>query len=206
MNEKDYDSIVKIAIVGDSGVGKTQLIERYISNDFCVNAKSTIGVSIYTKIIELNRSHKMKLQMWDTAGQERFRSITPLYFRGVKCVLLCYCICKKETFENIQNWLSTIRKYVENDTHIILVGTKIDLEHLRDVGADSGKSVALSENMSFFETSALAGNNVEELFNFIINKVSRTGHTHTSNLIETTQELSRITLEENTRKKSKKCC
>jgi Ras-related protein Rab-11A len=98
--QTDYDMIFKLVIIGDSGVGKSNLLSRYLRDEFNIDTKSTVGVEFGTQKLEI-QNYRVKVQIWDTAGQERYKAITSAYYKGAKGALLVYDITRKETFENI---------------------------------------------------------------------------------------------------------
>ena len=179
MNIKsDFDYIAKIALLGDSSVGKTNLVLRFTENTFTVNIPPTIGYDYKSKTIILNKSKKKaKLQIWDTAGQERYMALSKTVFQRVDGVMLVYDITQLITFENILKWINIIREY--NDLMpIILIGNKIDKINERLVTFENGEKLAAENNIKFMETSALTGENVDDAFinfgndiiNFLKNK------------------------------------
>jgi len=133
MGDNDVSYVFKMIVLGDSGVGKTNIVKRYILDDFCLESKSTIGVEFFSRNIRLNEEAEVKLQIWDTAGQERYRSITTGFYNGSRGALLVYDITKKESFENTNKWLSELRLNGEKDLTIVLVGNKCDLIDDRQV-------------------------------------------------------------------------
>jgi len=170
MATEDFDYIFKIVLAGDSGVGKSCLLSRYARNEFTLDSKPTIGVEFLTKMVEMptddpgEKSTKfVKAQIWDTAGQERFRAITSAYYRGALGVVLCYDITKRKSFENIALWLTEMRSNCE-PVVLMLVGTKTDLQYLREVSTEEALEYAQREHMMFMETSAQSAFNVEEAF------------------------------------------
>ena len=171
MSEEDYDKIFKIVIIGDSGVGKTNLITRYLKNDFKPETKATIGVEFNDKKYEY-KNKKIKIQIWDTAGQERYRSLTSMYYKGAKGAILVYDITSKNSFENIDKWLIEMKKTADENIKIILIGNKCDLIDKREVKEDDGKIKAKDLNVPFMETSALNCINVEKAFNFLIEEIA----------------------------------
>ena len=171
MSEEDYDTIFKIVIVGDSGVGKTNLITRYLKNDFKPETKATIGVEFSDKKYEY-KNKKIKIQIWDTAGQERYRSLTSMYYKGAKGAIFVYDISSKNSFENIDKWLIEMKKTADENIKIILIGNKCDLIEKREVKEDDGKIKAKDLNVPFMETSALNCINVEKAFNFLIEEIA----------------------------------
>ncbi len=155
----------KIVIIGDTNVGKTCIIERLINNTFG-NTKSTIGASYTdTKIKGIN------LKIWDTAGQEKFRSMINMYYKGSKCIVICYDITEENSFNNVKNWLSEIEKNV-NGIFIILVGNKCDLNDNRKISYENAESFAKENNMFYIETSAKNNVNVNKLFDIIADKIA----------------------------------
>ncbi|KAL8141270.1 hypothetical protein V2J09_007291 [Rumex salicifolius] len=178
--DEDYDYLFKVVLIGDSGVGKTNLLSRFAKNEFNLESKSTIGVEFATRSINVD-DKIVKAQIWDTAGQERYRAITSAYYRGAVGALLVYDITRHVTFENIQRWLKELRDHTESNIVIMLVGNKADLRHLRSVSLDDAKSYADRENMIFIETSALESTNVEKSFSEVLTGIY---HVHTRNSLE----------------------
>ncbi len=131
---------IKIIIVGDSGVGKTNILNRYTKNVFNKESKTTVGVEFGTKIITHN-NHTIKLQIWDTAGQERYKSITVAYYRGSKGAFIIFDVSKKASFDSVVKWYNDIKKNGERDTSIILIGNKTDINK-REVEFEEAKAFA----------------------------------------------------------------
>ncbi|ABO94510.1 predicted protein [Ostreococcus lucimarinus CCE9901] len=161
--DDSYDYLFKIVLVGDSGVGKSNLLSRFTRNEFCLESKSTIGVEFATRTIEL-QNKIIKAQIWDTAGQERYRAITSAYYRGAVGALLVYDVTSGDTYDNIEKWLSELRDHADASIVIMLVGNKCDLEHLRVTEAATAQQFAEKEGLMFIETSALNATNVEHAF------------------------------------------
>ena len=130
MNQKEYDYVFKILLVGNSAVGKSSLLMRFADDIFSDNFLPTIGVDFKIRTIQTGDSI-VKLQMWDTAGQEKFKTITAAYYRGAQGVILTYDITDRKSFIDLQNWLSEIGKYARENVVKILVGNKKDLESQR---------------------------------------------------------------------------
>lgn len=128
-------------LIGDSGVGKSNLLSRFTRNEFNLDSKSTIGVEFATRSIQVD-SKTIKAQIWDTAGQERYRAITSAYYRGAVGALLVYDISKHQTYENVTRWLKELRDHADANIVIMLVGNKSDLRHLRAVPTEEAKSFA----------------------------------------------------------------
>ncbi|BFZ55561.1 Rab GTPase ypt31 [Savitreella phatthalungensis] len=168
--EDEYDFLFKVVLIGDSGVGKSNLLSRFTRNEFNLESKSTIGVEFATRSIQVDNK-TIKAQIWDTAGQERYRAITSAYYRGAVGALLVYDIAKQVTFENVQRWLKELRDHADSNIVIMLVGNKSDLRHLRAVTTEDAKAFADENNLSFTETSALDASNVEHAFQNILTDI-----------------------------------
>ncbi|XP_055334422.1 uncharacterized protein LOC129585669 [Paramacrobiotus metropolitanus] len=168
--DEQYDYLFKVVLVGDSGVGKTNLVSRFARNEFSLESKSTIGVEFATKSVQIE-GKTIKVQCWDTAGQERYRAIGSAYYRGALGALLVYDITKRPTFTNIQSWLKDLRDSADNNLVILMVGNKSDLKHLRAVNIEEGKALAESNKMFFIETSALDASNVENAFHTLLTEI-----------------------------------
>ncbi|KAL6554626.1 Ras-related protein RABA2b [Orobanche hederae] len=165
--DHEYDYLFKIVLIGDSGVGKSNILSRFTRNEFCLESKSTIGVEFATRTLQVE-GKTVKAQIWDTAGQERYRAITSAYYRGAVGALVVYDITKRQTFENVQRWLRELRDHADSNIVIMLAGNKSDLNHLRIVAERDAKLFAEKEGLSFLETSALEALNVEKAFQTIL--------------------------------------
>ncbi len=141
MEEDEYEMIFKVVLIGDSGVGKTNLLSRYLRNEFDYDTRTTVGVEFGVKKLEIDGT-KVKVQLWDTAGQERYKSITNTYYKGAKGALLAYDITRKETFENVNKWISELQTHGSKEINIFLVGNKIDLKDERQVSTQEGNEKA----------------------------------------------------------------
>eukprot|EP00897_Mesotaenium_endlicherianum_P010384 jgi/Mesen1/9374/ME000610S08679 len=170
-DEQASDSyLFKMVLIGDSGVGKTNLASRYAHNEFHTDSKATIGVEFRSKTLEIDNK-EIKAQIWDTSGQERYRAVTSVYYRGAVGALLVYDISRRATFENVSQWLREIRCQGDSNLVVMLVGNKTDLAHLRAVSTEAGKELAEKEGMFFMETSALDATNVDEAFETVIAEI-----------------------------------
>jgi Ras-related protein Rab-11A len=161
-----------VVLIGDSGVGKSNLLTRFTRDEFNLESKSTIGVEFATRTVQID-SKVIKAQIWDTAGQERYRAITSAYYRGAVGALLVYDISKHSTFENVERWLTELREHADSNIVIMLVGNKSDLRHLRAVLTDEAKQFAVANNLSFMETSALDASNVDLSFQKILSEIHK---------------------------------
>jgi len=168
----NFDYLFKVVLIGDSGVGKSNLLSRFTRNEFNLETKSTIGVEFATRSISVD-GKTLKAQIWDTAGQERYRAITAAYYRGAVGALLVYDIAKHATYVNVTRWLKELRDHADSNIVIMLVGNKSDLKHLRAVPTEEAKSFAAENGLSFIETSALDASNVESAFQTILTDIYR---------------------------------
>ncbi|KAI8555206.1 hypothetical protein RHMOL_Rhmol05G0156800 [Rhododendron molle] len=170
--DEEYDYLFKVVLIGDSGVGKSNLLSRFTRNEFCLESKSTIGVEFATRTLQVE-GRTVKAQIWDTAGQERYRAITSAYYRGALGALLVYDVTKPTTFENVSRWLKELRDHADANIVIMLIGNKTDLKHLRAVATEDAQGYAEKEGLSFIETSALEATNVEKSFQMILSEIYR---------------------------------
>ncbi|CAA3024713.1 ras-related RABE1c [Olea europaea subsp. europaea] len=160
----DYDYLIKLLLIGDSGVGKSCLLLRFSDGSFTTSFITTIGIDFKIRTIELD-GKRIKLQIWDTAGQERFRTITTAYYRGAMGILLVYDVTDESSFNNIRNWIRNIEQHASDNVNKILVGNKADMdESKRAVPTSRGQALADEYGIKFFETSAKTNMNVEEVF------------------------------------------
>ncbi|XP_039055157.1 ras-related protein Rab11C-like [Hibiscus syriacus] len=165
--DHEYDYLFKIVLIGDSGVGKSNILSRFTRNEFCLESKSTIGVEFATRTLRVE-GKTVKAQIWDTAGQERYRAITSAYYRGAVAALLVYDITKRQTFDDVLRWLRELRDHADSNIVIMMAGNKSDLNHLRTVSTEDAQALAESEGLSFMETSALEAYNIEKAFQTVL--------------------------------------
>ncbi|XP_071685824.1 ras-related protein Rab11D [Rutidosis leptorrhynchoides] len=168
--DDEYDYLFKLVLIGDSGVGKSNLLSRFTRNEFNLETKSTIGVEFATRSVHVE-GKVIKAQIWDTAGQERYRAITSAYYRGAVGALLVYDVTRHATFENIKRWLKELRDHTDPNIVVMLIGNKSDLRHLLAVSTEDGKTFAEAESLYFMETSALEATNVENAFTEVITQI-----------------------------------
>ncbi|KAL1191147.1 Ras-related protein RABA5c [Cardamine amara subsp. amara] len=169
-DERGEEYLFKIVIIGDSAVGKSNLLTRYARNEFNPNSKATIGVEFQTQSMVID-GKEVKAQIWDTAGQERFRAVTSAYYRGAVGALVVYDITRSSTFENVGRWLDELNTHSDTTVAKMLIGNKCDLESIRAVSIEEGKSLAESEGLFFMETSALDSTNVKTAFEMVIREI-----------------------------------
>ncbi|XP_073013901.1 ras-related protein RABA5e-like [Typha latifolia] len=162
--------LFKVVIIGDSAVGKSNLLSRYARNEFNLHSKATIGVEFQTQSMEID-GKEVKAQIWDTAGQERFRAVTSAYYRGAVGALVVYDISRRTTFDSVSRWLQELSTHSETTIARMLVGNKCDLGNIRDVSVEEGKNLAEAEGLFFIETSALDSTNVKKAFEIVIREI-----------------------------------
>ena len=213
-DEENYDLIFKLVLIGDSGVGKTNILTRYTKNEFSLATQATVGVEFGSKIIKKN-DKLIKLQIWDTAGQERYKSITSAYYKGSKGAFVVYDISRKPTFENVDKWIGELKTNASEDVLIMLVGNKSDLEDKREVQIDEAKKKAEQHKIAFCETSALKGNNIEQAFDSLIDEIAKKVEKEKLSEVKVIKESIPITLDTNEKKEKdngknnnnkKNCC
>ena len=169
-NRVDY--VLKLIIIGDSGVGKTCLLKRFAKNLFDMNTKHTIGVEFLSKTVTLGNGQNVQADIWDTNGTERFQgSITHAYYRGAVGALLVYDTTSKRSFEHLQYWTEQLEKFADRKIRVMLVGNKTDLRKYSSVTKSEALDFSTQHNYSFIETSALDATNVEKCFRSLIGTV-----------------------------------
>ncbi|KAM7266717.1 hypothetical protein ACFE04_004614 [Oxalis oulophora] len=188
LNNEKIDYVFKVVLIGDSGVGKSQLLSRFARNEFNLDSKATIGVEFQTRTLHIDH-HTIKAQIWDTAGQERYRAVTTAYYRGAVGAMLVYDISNRHTFDHIPKWLEELRGHADNNIIIMLIANKSDLENTRLVSTQDAKDFAEREGLFLMETSALDATNVEPAFTTLTTHIYRilTKKTLLANEVETEQ-------------------
>ncbi|KAJ3672440.1 hypothetical protein LUZ60_007161 [Juncus effusus] len=161
--EAEIDYVFKVVVIGDSAVGKSQLLGRFAKDEFFFDSKPTIGVEFQTRTLTINRK-RVKAQIWDTAGQERYRAVTSAYYRGALGAMLVYDITRRPTFDHMARWVDELRAHADRSIVIMLIGNKADLAHQRVVSTEEGIAFAEEQGLFFSEASALSGENVERSF------------------------------------------
>ncbi|NVM03779.1 MAG: GTP-binding protein [Candidatus Helarchaeota archaeon] len=163
--EKKQHYVFKILLLGDGGVGKTSLLRRFIDNTFTPDYKSTIGVQFMTRTVNIDKNKAIKLVIWDVAGQSKFTSYRHLYYKDAEGIILVYDITRPDSFNNLEMWISDAVKHTVKNTHIAILGNKVDLEDKRNVPKINGEKYSTEKNAVLFsETSAKTGLNVENAF------------------------------------------
>ena len=195
------DITLKFLTLGDSMVGKTSIVLRFVDNVFYEQTKSTIGVDFKTKTINFGNK-KIKIKVWDTAGQKRFRTITKQYYKNAEGIILIYDVTESKTFDQIEDWVMNIMDNKQSDAKVILVGNKIDCEE-RVILKEQGAELAKRFDLPYFETSASTGENVNKIFECLAEEILKTKYIIEKN--ECHIKLSTVDSPEETKKK-KKCC
>ena len=204
-SEQEAQIVLKLLLLGDSSVGKTSILLKYISNKFDESSISTVGVDYMDKIIDYNK-FKIKLQIWDTSGEEKFRTITKNFYRNADGLLVVFDLTKKESYDHIRSWINEAKE--NNDKlKIILIGNKLDLKDERMVTIDVAKQFAEKNNLKYIETSAKDGTNINESFQTIIDLLFD-GKSSEEILNEFTKQDSSLSVVDDTMevKKKKACC
>jgi len=158
-----YDYLIKLLLIGDSGVGKSCLLLRFCEDSFTPSFITTIGIDFKIRTVDID-GKKIKLQIWDTAGQERFRTITTAYYRGAMGILLVYDVTDEKSFMSIRNWIANVDQFAQDSVNRILIGNKCDMTTKKVVEYSAGKALADEFGIRFLETSAKSSTNVDEAF------------------------------------------
>jgi small GTP-binding protein len=190
----NYEQLVKILILGDSNVGKTNFLLRYTENNFVENYITTIGFDYKSSIAEIENK-KIKLQIWDTAGQERFMSVTRNLLIKVQGIIVMYDITSLKSFENTEKWISSIKENANNNIPIMIIGNKCDLEANRQVPLIKLKELANEYGIEYAEGSAKDDINVVSTFVALAKIILKNNHSDGSYIALNKQK-----------KKSKGCC
>ncbi|XP_064466458.1 ras-related protein Rab-22A-like [Ornithodoros turicata] len=187
---------VKLCLLGNSGVGKSSIVQRFVYNTFNPAAESTIGASFMMKTLMLGDA-VFKFNIWDTAGQERYRALAPMYYRGAAAAIIVYDITSMESFNAVKTWVKELQTHGDYNVALGIAGNKCDLEHRREVPRSVGSSYAEQIHAAFVETSAMKSTNIQELFTGIASRVNRQAGPSKPQL--------KIQLNENAKPKAK-CC
>ena len=173
-NEKKYDYIFKLILIGNSCVGKSSIIQRYIQKTFNDEYTCTIGVDFFMKTLDIN-DNLIKLQLWDTAGTEKFKSITTGYYRGANAAFVVFDLTSRISFDSVSEWIQNYYNYSNpnSEKNVVLIGNKSDLKENREISDEEINKFAINNNIKYFETSAKNGNNIEECFYYIAEKLMK---------------------------------
>lgn len=171
MNENECDYLIKLIIIGESGVGKTCLMNSFCTKEYDNYYMTTIGVDFKTKIFR-QYNKNIKLQIWDTAGQEKYHAITTSYYRGAHIIMLVFDVTNSNSFIKLEKWLLTIKNIMTNSNYkIILVGNKCDQNNAREVSTNEISKFTTTHNINYIEVSAKKNINVENAFLDVTNSV-----------------------------------
>lgn len=162
----------KVVLLGESAVGKSSLVLRFVKREFHEFQESTIGAAFLTQTVQIDDT-TVKFEIWDTAGQERYHSLAPMYYRGAQAALIVYDITSKDSFNKAQNWVRELQKQASSNIVIALVGNKVDLATKRAVEFKEAKEYADENNLLFMEASAKTAVNVNEVFTAIATKLPK---------------------------------
>jgi Ras-related protein Rab-5C len=162
----------KVVLLGESAVGKSSLVLRFVKREFHEFQESTIGAAFLTQTLQIDDT-TVKFEIWDTAGQERYHSLAPMYYRGAQAALIVYDITSKDSFLKAQNWVGELQRQASQNMVIALVGNKLDLANKRAVDYNEAKAYADNNNLLFMETSAKTAANVNEVFTAIATRLPK---------------------------------
>jgi len=164
--------LLRIILIGDSGVGKSNIVMRYTKNQFNAELTTTTGVENQTKTVTIG-NQKIRVQLWDLAGQERYRSMAKAYYRGTHGVLLVLDVTKKSSFDNLIFWLNEVTEYSNTDMTIMLLANKTDISNEQAVPSNELREFAKKNNLFYEEVSAKDGTNIEKAFTILIEEIYR---------------------------------
>ncbi|MFX1388509.1 MAG: GTP-binding protein [Promethearchaeota archaeon] len=164
--------VFKVIIIGPGAVGKTSILHRFVENNFSFRYKMTIGADFLSKVIQRNEN-TIKLQIWDIGGQDRYKFLRQSFFDGANGALIVFDLSRWHTFEELENWLSDLREYASEEIPFAIIGNKVDLIDKKDelYERESAEVFAKKENTFYVETSAKTGENVEDVFSNLTNKM-----------------------------------
>jgi small GTP-binding protein len=202
--EASHDYLFKLVLIGDSGVGKTNIISRYVHDRYSANTISTVGIEYSIRNVEID-GKTIKVQIWDTAGQERYRAVPSAYFRGALGAIVVYDITRSCTYDSVGRWLYETHSQTQHQEPVkLLIGNKSDMADIREVAIDDAKAYAESNQMSFMETSAKDSTNIEEAFKLIVHEIYRKMSANEDQ--DTNSECGSVELKYPMPKGRRKCC
>ena len=168
---QEYDIIYKVLLIGESGVGKTAMIQRYKNPELALHDfLPTIGIDF--RLVDLKIDGlRVRVQLWDTVGQERYRTMTTNFFRGANGVLLLFDVTNRESFVLVANWVTSLKSKDIDKEEVFMIGNKIDLDDKRKISYKEGKRFACSYGFKYFETSAKTGENIDDVIQHLIHNI-----------------------------------
>ena len=210
MDDENYEMMFKVVLVGDASVGKTNIMSKYLKNEFHEDSKATVGVEFGSKQFTIE-GHNIKAQIWDTAGQERYKAITSAYYKGAKGAFVVYDITRKQSFDNVDRWINELKAAADKKLSIIIIGNKCDLEDQRQVTKEQAEEKAKTNEVAFMETSALSGEHLDKAFEKMMNEVFKKCHEEMASegdldIVGPSKYISLDKTKPNTDGKKKKCC
>ncbi|XP_790094.2 ras-related protein Rab-22A [Strongylocentrotus purpuratus] len=161
---------IKLCLLGDSGVGKSSIVQRFVSDTYYESIPPTIGASFMSKTLAVDEK-MYKFQIWDTAGQEKYRGLAPMYYRGAAAAIVVYDITSQASFSKVRDWIRELRQHGPENIVISIAGNKCDLEDLREIPVKIAAEYAEEVGAVFTETSAKTAANIKELFIAISKKL-----------------------------------
>ena len=206
-DEDNYEMMFKVVLVGDSFVGKTNIMSKYLKDEFHEDSKATVGVEFGSKQFTIE-GHSIKAQIWDTAGQERYKAITSAYYKGAKGAFVVYDITRKTSFESIDRWVNDLTAAADKKITIVVIGNKCDLEDQRQITKEQGEEKSAKLEVAFLETSALSGENLDKAFELMMNEIYKKCHEEmlAENDLEIIDGGKDINLRKSENTEKKKCC
>ena len=169
----NYDKKCQLLIIGDSTVGKTSILSRFANGTFNSNYLATVGLDNFTKDETIDDKN-VRIKIWDTAGQERYKALTKGFFRNAEGIMIVYDVTNQESFENLKNWIQSIKDNMGNDflerIPVVIIGNKIDSDE-REIKTEDAESFCKQQNYPYFETSAKTGENIDNTIRFLVKKV-----------------------------------
>jgi len=161
----------KLVLLGESAVGKSSLVMRFVKDHFDEYRESTIGAAFLAQTISLDDNTTVKFEIWDTAGQERYKSLAPMYYRNANCAVVVYDITQPASLEKAKAWVNELQRQADPNIVIALAGNKSDLDSRRAVETETAQEYADEAGLLFFETSAKTAYNVTALFTSIAKRM-----------------------------------
>ena len=209
MFDQNLDVFMKIVLIGDSGVGKSNLVNRFINGNFNEGLTNTIAVDFFVKDLIIN-NQLIKVQFWDTAGQEKYRAIANAYYKNAQGAIIVYDTTSQESFQNVQKWLQELNEFGEKGITVLLIGNKIDLTELRQVSFEKGQKISESKGALFFETSAKTNQDktvtkaFDKLISEILSKIDFDEKSHNSDRVSLDKQKNKK--EDGEKSDLKNCC